>query len=282
MENNNEEVETKVEDAVETESEVESEVEPMGKPKEEIEEEVKAEETKESTEKETPETKVEEEPEKVETQSASEEKIGGIPAGETPKEWALRKEVETLRGKLRKERTDELFVPSEVSKIKTISPEKQKLLEKYDKTQLDELGEIIKAQAEELGFVKKDELRAETYKETADNLLNTFLEELPEYLPENDKDNTYWNRCKEEFGLYKQPQNPKDFKKIYNRVHESIFGIKTGNLNKINAQQEKLKVASHTGKTIGGVAKQTKSTPEGLRLDMLKGFEKEEIDELTS
>lgn len=221
--------------------------------------------------------------ESVEEETASDDSDvePSIPPGETPKEWALRKEVERLKGQLRKERTDELFVPSDIPKIKTLSPERQKLLEKYDSEQLSELSELIKAQAEEMGFVKKDELNAQTYKETADTFLNEFLENHPEYLPENDKDNLLWNRFREEFSIYKQPQNPKDFKRLFNKVHDSIFGIKTGNLNKINAQQEKLKVASHSGKTVGNVSKKSNSIP-GLRLDALKGFDEDELNDLVS
>lgn len=232
-------------------------------------------------ESETNEEEEEETQDELEEETASEEPEPKIPYGETPKEWALRKEVERLKSQIRQERTDELFVPSDIPKIKTLSPERQRLLEKYDSEQLSELSELIKAQAEEMGFVKKDELNAQTYKETADTLLNEFLENHPEYLPENDKDNVLWNRFREEFSDLKQPNNPKDFKRLFNKVHSSIFGIKTGNLNKINAQQEKLKVASHSGKTVGGVSKKSNVIPN-IRLDALKGFDDDEINDLVS
>jgi hypothetical protein len=216
-----------------------------------------------------------------EPQPEEEEDKPEIPYGETPKEWALRKEIENLRQRIRKDRNEELFVPNEIPSINNETTGKNKeLLEKYDEDQLNELGEIIKAKAEEMGFVKKEELRAETYKETADSLLNNFLENHKEYLPENDKDNTLWNRFREEFQMYKQPQNPKDFKKIYERIHSSIFNINSGNLNKINAQKEKLNVVSHTSKTGNRVP--NNSNRNNIDLSGLKGFSQEELDELVS
>jgi hypothetical protein len=236
--------------------------------------------SEDETEDETNSDDVEEENDS-EPQPEEVERDPNIPYGETPKEWALRKEIETLRQKIRKDKTDELFVPSEVPKaFNEVSDRNKKLLEKYDEEQLNELGEIIQAKAEEMGFVKKDELRAETYKETADSLLNNFLENHKEYLPENDKDNTLWNRFREEFQMYKQPHNPKDFKKIYERVHSSIFNINSGNLNKINAQKEKLNVVSHTSKTGNRVP--NNSNRNNVDLSGLKGFSQEELDELVS
>lgn len=203
--------------------------------------------------------------------------------GETPVERALRKEVERVKGLLRKEKSNELFVPSEVPPTrKALSEDKKKILEKYDPEQLSELGVIIEAKAEEMGFVRKEELSAQNYSETADGQLQSFLDDHKEYLPENDKDSLLWNRFRDEFGLYKQPTNPKDFKKIFNKVHESIFGVQaTSNLNKINAQQQKIKTASHTGSmATRSSAPAPKAPNTNIRYDMLKGFDEDELKEL--
>ncbi len=203
--------------------------------------------------------------------------------GETPREKALRLEVERVKGLLRKEKTGDLFVQSTIQPPKkTLSESKKKVLEKYDPAQLSELGDIIEAKAEEMGFVRKDDLSAQSYTETADTHLQSFLDNHKEYLPENDKDGLLWNKFREEFSIYRQPTNPKDFSKIFNKVHESIFGIQAaGNLNKINAQHQKLKVASHTGSQAARASVPSVKAPNSnIRYDMLKGFSEEDLKEL--
>jgi hypothetical protein len=203
---------------------------------------------------------------------------------ETPRERALRLEVTRLRRLGRKEQSDELLgghVP--IHEKPEISPERKKVLEKYKPEEIDALRETIDVLAEEMGFVRKDVLNQTTYANHANDELNTFLEKHAEYLPENDTDGTLWNAFKDEYALYKQPSDPREFKKIFDRVHKSVFGIKpAADINKVNAQNEKIKVASH--KSASPAPTSRKSTPRnssGLRLDMLKGFEQEEIDEMT-
>src|SRR5205085_1980645 len=121
-----------------------------------------------------------------------------------------------------------------------------------------------------------------TYVDRANDELNSFLDKHKEYLPENDKDGILWTAFKTEYGLYKQPSNPKDFQKIFERIHRDVFGIKpAGALTTVNAQREKVKVASHAGASPTLPAtREKKATPGGLRLDMLKGFTDEEKAEL--
>jgi hypothetical protein len=67
-----------------------------------------------------------------------------------------------------------------------------------------------------------------------------------------------------------------------NKVHNEIYGVKpAANLNKINAQQQKLKVASHTG-TQGSKASisSPKAPNYNIRRDMMKGFSEEDLKEL--
>lgn len=202
--------------------------------------------------------------------------------GETPREYALRLEVERVKGLLRKEKGEELFNDPKPQIKKPLSEDKSKLLEKYDPQQLSELREILGVVADDLGFVKKDEFNAQSYSTQAQDQLDTFLDSHPEYLPENDKQGILWNQFREEFGMYKQPENPKAYKKLFNKIHEQIFGIQTaGNLNKIQAQKEKIKVASHSGASAARTSKPVQPQTSGLRTDMLKGFSPEEIKELT-
>ncbi len=207
--------------------------------------------------------------------------------GETPREYALRLELHKTRGKLRAERSEDLLGTNQrpVAAKKELSPEKAAVLGKYKPEEIQALREVFPALAEEMGFVREDQLAGASYEEKAQGSLDSFLDKHPEYLPENDKDGTLWNAFKAEYALYKQPTNPKDFVKIFERVHKDVFGIQPkGALKTLNAQREKANVASHAGASSTTTAPKTsKATPAaGLRLDMLKGFSDEERAELLS
>lgn len=197
--------------------------------------------------------------------------------GETPKEKALRLETTRLRRELAKRQKEELFTPIP-------KPDKEKsVLENYDAEQIKELKTILSATADELGFIKKEELYRTLSTQNRDEIWDDFLDKHPEYLPEKDPEGIFYNQLKEEFSLYKEPSTAKDFQKLLERSHESIFGTKSTplNINKIKAQQEKMKVASHLGRTAGGKGiESNKTISPGLRTDALKGFTDEEITEL--
>lgn len=203
--------------------------------------------------------------------------------GETPRERALRLEVKRLKDLGRKERKDDITAHpggKEAAK-KELSEDKKKILAKYKPEDMQNLREVIDVLAEDMGFVRKNEMGATSYAERAEGELDKFLEAHKEYLPENDKDNVLWDRFKTEYALYKQPENPKDFKKIFDRVHQTVFGIKpASDLKKIDASKEKIKVASHSGASKPGSGTIQAKAPAGLRFDMLKGFSDEEKAEL--
>ena len=206
--------------------------------------------------------------------------------GETPRERAMRAEIKRLRSRERKERSDELLHEARPTQNKPeISEDKRKILEKYKPEEIGALREAIDVLADEMGFVRKGELSQNSFVEKATEQLNAFTDKHPEYLPENDKDGTLWAAFKEEYALYKQPTDPKDFKKIFEKVHSSVFGIKPEvALNKVNAQREKINVASHKSASPQSGNNRSNGRPvasTGLRLDMLKGFDADEIDNMT-
>lgn len=206
--------------------------------------------------------------------------------GETPRERALRHEVERLRGENRKVRSEELLgtPPATQAKLKELTPEKASVLAKYKPEEISSLREVLPVLAEEMGYVRQDQLGAQTYQTTANEALNDFLTGHPEYLPENDKDNVLWTRFSEEYKNFKQPENPKMFSKIFERVHREVMGIQpAANLAPIKAAQEKVKVASHAGAPSSTGINRPGNRPAsktGLRTDMLKGFSDKEIAEL--
>ncbi len=135
-----------------------------------------------------------------------------------------------------------------------------------------------------MGFVREDQLTANQYAERSQNELDDFLKEHKEYLPENDKGGILWDRFKQEFKMYAQPQNPKDYRKIFNKVHSEIFRIRpAGDKGAINAAQKKIQVASHAGASGPSrpvISPRAKQNVPGVRLDMLKGFSEEDLAEL--
>lgn len=275
---NNEEVKEFVQKVPISVSSTEEEIEETT---DEVETETPASSSDADNEPEVEETESEEEtPEEEETNApvADEPEVKHEPKpvdGETPRERALRLEATRLKGLLRDQRKDELFVkqPTDISK-------KDEELAGYDPEQIKNFEKIAK----QLGFAKKDEILSQTSQERLNDTFNEFMEAHPEYAPENDKDGVLWNQYKTEFQLYNPPKDLKVLKKILNKVHNDVYGIQPAkNLNKINASQEKIKVASHTGASAGKETRRTSSKPSsGLRTDMMKGFDQKEIEELLS
>ena len=206
--------------------------------------------------------------------------------GETPRERALRLEVTRLKAMRRKEQSKELFngQPNPAKQQGTqLSDDKLEVLKKYDPEELKNLEEVVDVLAEKKGWLRRDDVQKETYTSVANDQLESFLAEHSEYLPENDPDNTLWESFKAEFAMYKQPQNPKEFKKLFNKIHKDIFDIKPqSDLKKMDAAKEKIKVASHAGASTGG---SRGSRGGGNQVDPslrgnLKGFSDKELDEL--
>lgn len=221
-------------------------------------------------------------PAETEIKKPEEEELAEI-EGETPRERALRLEVTRLRRIGRDGRKEELGIksPTGQPEKKELSPEKKKVLERYKPEDIQNLKEVFDVMADDMGFVRKDQLGATTYTERASDELEKFIDAHSEYLPENDPDNVLWDRFKEEYALYKQPDNPKDFKRIFEKVHRDVFGIKPAGDNKnINAAKEKIKVASHSGASKPNTPVNKAKAPAGIRFDMLKGFSDEERAEL--
>ena len=229
---------------------------------------------------ETEETEEEKEPEVAPTVPEKEPKLV---EGETPRERAMRLEMARVKKLLREERSNKMFgdeKPSEKQNL--LGEEDQGILNQYDPDEVNNFEKIMDVIAKKKGWVRKEEFQTNTYQTQASDTLDGFLENHPEYLPENDKDNLLWGRFQQEFSLYKRPNNPRDLKKIFEKVHSEVFGITPGaNIKLINAQKEKVKVASHSGAAPRG----PKITHQGSTLDPaladhLKGFSNEEKKEI--
>ena len=271
-------------------------------PAEDDEETVKSpdssqEDTEEGEDESTPESEAPTEPEKEpeapepepqkETPEAD-EKYGEVKPveGETKREFALRLENARLRDEVRGHQSQEILTPPPAPTKKELSPEKKKVLDKYKAEDINTLKEVFDVMAEDMGFVRQEQLGATAYQQKAGEVLDEFLEKHPEYQPQNDAGNVLWNRFKEEYSLYRPTQNPRDLKKILDKVHKEVFGIKPiADFNKQESTKEKMKVASHSGSSRPAPSregvKRTNAPVQGLRTDMLKGFSEEEIADLS-
>lgn len=209
-------------------------------------------------------------------------------SNETPREKARRHEIERLKGLIRKDRTSEIMGGMTAPGVpkKELPADKAAVLQKYKPDELNHLREVLPILAEEAGYVRSDQLAGQSYNERASAELDSFLEKHPEYLPENDKDNMLWGQFQNEFAMYRQPPDPKTFKRIFERVHRDVFGIKVAGEGKgaTVAAQRKVASASHAGASAPARAvtsTRPKTNTSGLRLDMLKGFSEDEIADLS-
>ena len=205
-------------------------------------------------------------------------------SGESDREFALRIENKTLRDRIGGTRTKE--ITSQKSPVIVQKEKKEsEVLKKYKPEDIQALREVLPEIAGEMGYIKKDELDASNYEKVANEQIEAFVTDHPEYSIEKDPDSTLWNRLKDEYSnFYKPPTNPKDFKKIFERIHKDIFGIQAkGPLPKETAAKEKIKVASHASTSVPASQRyQSKQSVGGLRTDMLKGFSDEDIADIES
>lgn len=204
--------------------------------------------------------------------------------GETPRERALRMELVKERAKNATKLGKDIIQPAPVEK-RQISTKSSEILKKYKPEEIESLREVLPALAEELGFVKKDELAATTYDEKANAEIQSFIKDHPEYAPVNDPEGVLWQQLKDEYqAYYKPPTNPSDYRKIFERIHKDLMGIDTTGkkLPTVQAAKEKINVASHRGPAASTTARNNGVRPAngGLRTDALKGFSAEEIADI--
>lgn len=204
-------------------------------------------------------------------------------AGETPREKALRLEVTRLRRKARENSGKEMFQGD-----KPDNQESEQALKElgYDDEQIKTLDKAFDIIGERKGFVRKDQ----SYQAMANETLASFIEEHPEYAPENDKEDLYWNRfdtiLKSDYRLVGKTQ--KQLKTIFEKVDRDVkeeLGEKSISKGKIEAQQQKIKSVSTGASTSKGKTEETKpekKTVSGVHPGLrFSGFDDDEIEEFT-
>lgn len=201
--------------------------------------------------------------------------------GETIREYALRKEVERTKAKLRAVEQDKVF--KEVEEPQEDNTDIQALLDAgYSEQDIENSKKLISVLAPKLGLVNSKQ----TYQEKANETLSNFIEEHKEYSPALDKDDVRWNRfktiLKEDYNL--NGKTPAQLKTIFNKVNrdviEELGEVKINNSeNKRNAQQLKIASVSHSSGTNTTPVKKTKTPGEivagGVKFS---GFDDDELE----
>lgn len=198
--------------------------------------------------------------------------------GETSRERALRKEVERLRGLNRdKSKKDLVNHIHSDNNVKISEDRITRLKEIYSEEDLKNFEDVIDVLAEKKGYVKREH----AVQDSANQTLDGFIDEHPEYSSENDKDDLRWNKFKSillnDYNL--KDKDTKQLKTIFAKVHRDVieeFGETESKVNKRNAQELKVKSVSHAGGTKSEVKKPEKEIPAEVR-NLFKGFEDGEL-----
>jgi hypothetical protein len=129
--------------------------------------------------------------------------------------------------------------------------------------------EVFKKYAKAAGIPFKDELnqfQKVQYQDKQQESIDKFLEEYPEYRPENDTDDSRWTALKNELAGYKAPENPKDWYKLMKKAHRLVApDNSTEKAKALGMAQANLKEQAKIGGSSGGAsAPKGKLTPEQL------------------
>lgn len=116
-------------------------------------------------------------------------------------------EIKELRGQRREIKREELIqVNKQLEDLDDVNPDDIRLIDK-----------VLRAR----GYLTKEEQGKMQYDAIKQEQLNAFLEQFPEYKPENDPNDINWNALQRELGYYRMPQDPYKVKEVLMRAHRS-------------------------------------------------------------
>lgn len=142
----------------------------------------------------------------------------------------LIQEVQALRGQKRDLKKEELVTVNEkIDELKDVHPDDAKLVEK-----------VLRAK----GMISQEEARKMFYDSVKKEQLDAFLDEFPEYKPENDPTDANWNALNREFALYRLPDDPRQIKAILKRAHQAIQDSSPKEERTIEVKRQQVKTAS--------------------------------------
>lgn len=167
-------------------------------------------------------------------------------AGETPREKALRLELQRLREVVRKNNVKETFATKEELSEEAKSSYNDLKAKGYTDQQIADMEVAIDIIASKKGYVKTDPVQS------VQVVVDSFVEENPEYKPSNDKNDERWNKFNEILngGTYNLKGKTADqLKRIFNKVNQDVIeelgpAKVSSNQNQKSAQIHKLQVSS--------------------------------------
>lgn len=198
--------------------------------------------------------------------------------GETPRERAFRKEIETLRARIRNKEA----IVQNAAKTQVTADEYDKLKDIYSDEEIKQLEVVFDVIGKKKGYVKQEEM----YAQSGNEILDGYIEAHPEYKPENDPDDIRWNTftkiLAQDYNL--SGKKPKELTRIFDKVHADVleeFGEapKRVILNSAqrNAQIQKVKSASHGGGTKTEVPKKSNAPTDPKTRAMFKDFDDDDF-----
>lgn len=178
----------------------------------------------------------------------------------------LLKEIQELRGQRREIKKEELkTVDEKLDELTDVNPEDVKVIDK-----------ILKSK----GYITKQESQKMFYESVKQEKLNGFLEEFPEYKPENDPNDLNWNALQREIGWFAPPTDPKAWGTLLRKAHKEIAKAPTD--RNVEVKKQQLKTA---GVGSGGVQRSSshKSLDPDKRAALERGgWSEEEIKQIES
>lgn len=209
----------------------------------------------------------------VETPVESEQSVPDVDAKEQKQVQGLLqerekllKEIQSLRGQRREIKQNELaVVNNKIDDLQDVNPQDVSLIEK-----------VIKSK----GYITKEESAKMHYEAVKQEAINKFLDEFPEYKPENDPHDINWSAFQREFADYRLPTDPSRIPEILKKVHRAI--AKVPSERGIPEKRQQVKIASSGS---GGV--QRSSPTKALDPDTVSqlragGFSDEDIKRMES
>src|SRR3990167_8292927 len=245
-----------------------------------LEEEPSEEEVKQASEKKSIPDEKQEEVSEEETVSAETTEETPVPRqpnpveGETPKERALRFKINELREDARKK--DELI---KITPPPMDNKEYEALKEMYSDEELQNVEKLFDVIGKKKGYVKADEM----YAQSGNEVLESFISKHPEYKPENDPEDVRWNSFRNILvkDYNREGKNPKELVRIFDKVYadvQEMFGeAKNTIAPKRNAEVQKVRSVSHTGGTKTEVSKKSNATTDPKVRAMFKDFDDEDF-----
>lgn len=220
----------------------------------------------EGTETETPaEPPAAEEPARVPSEpSVDAESLQRAVQGLQNERVKLLKEISELKGHRREIKQEQLNrVDERIDELKDLHPDDVAIIDR-----------VLRSK----GYVTKDEANGMFYEAVKQEELNKFLEEYPEYKPENDPNNLNWTALEREIGLYRRPSDPHQIREILMRAHRTVAIAKTPSDRSIQAKKRTVELASvGSGGNTARPSSHKSIDPEKRSILLQGGFTEEDI-----